>query len=136
MSSRENLAVEKVLLKLRHHLWRVTTGKSGNVTRNMTVDGREYAIKVTAAGSVSVEIKLGTTNVYGMWNGRDSLVYGGTERLRSGTGIRIPDAQVLYLLRTNIKRAFPDYNKSAIAYVKPNTKKGRHRMLFGEVVKY
>jgi hypothetical protein len=142
MSSRENLAVEKLLLKLRHHLWRVSKSKSGNVTRNLTIDGRVYKIKVTGAGSVNVEITLGSTVIYGVWNGRDSLVYGGSERIRdlrgerSAVSKRIDDTVVLLLLRTNIKRAFPDYNKASVAYVKPNTKKGRHRMLFGEVVSY
>lgn len=142
MSSRENLAVEKLLLKLRHHLWRVTKGKSGNVTRNLTIDGRVYKIKVSGAGAISVEITLGTTVIHAMWNGRDSLVYGGSERLRDLRGERsvvskrIDDTVVLLLLRTNIKRAFPDYNQASIAYVKPNTKKGRHRMLFGDVVPY
>jgi hypothetical protein len=142
MSSRENLAVEKLLLKLRQHLWWVTKGTSGNVTRNLTLDGRVYKIKVTGAGAIRVDITLGTTVIYGSWNGRDSLVYGGSERLidvrgeRSAVTKRIDDTVVLLLLRTNIKRAFPDYNKSSIAYVKPNTKKGRHRMLFGEIVSY
>ena len=136
MSSLENLAVEKLLIKLRIYLQSISRGNSGNVTRNVTVDGREYKIRVTRSGIITVEIALGTTKIYGYYNGRDSLVYSGSEQRLSGTVARIPDAQVLYLLRTNIKRAFPDYTRVSLKYAKPTTKKGRHRMMFGEVVPY
>jgi len=138
MSSCKNLSVEKLLLKLRQHLWRVTTGSSGNVVRNVAVHGREIRAQVRKSGAIELEIKLGSTSLYAYYNGRDKLVYNGTDRFGSmlSKSRSIEDAQVLYLLRDNVKRAFPDYNKSALSYKKPETKNGRHRMVGGAMEKY
>lgn len=135
MSSCKNLAVEKLLLKLRQHLWRITTGNSGNVVRNLVVHGREIRAQARKSGAIELEIRLGITKLYAYWNGRDRLVYNGGEA-QPGRIRHLDDAQVLYLLRDNVKRAFPDYNKSSLAYRKPTTKKGRHRMVSGQAVSY
>jgi hypothetical protein len=141
MSSRENLAVEKLLIKLRVYLQSISRGNSGNVVRNVTVDGRVYNVRVTRSGMVEVTITLGSTKLYAYYNGRDSLVYSGSDQTsgasgKTGSYRRIDDNQVAYLLRTNIKRAFPDYTRINLKYTKPTTKKGRHRMVSGEMVPY
>lgn len=135
MSSCKNLAVEKLLLKLRQHLWRISTGNSGNVVRNLVVDGRRISVRTRKSGMIELEIKRGSTTLYAYYNGRDKLVYSGSTQSDRRTEIH-DDAMVLYLLREDVKRAFPGYHHNAVAYKAPTTKKGRHRMKYGETVPY
>lgn len=132
MSARENLAVEKLLLKLRNYLQGISRSKSGRVNRTRTVDGREVIVNITAGGQITVNIGMGTTRLYAWFNGIDRVSYNGSHlSLVSGNRINKGDAEVIDLLRKGIKRVYPDYTKQACEHRRIQPTRQKLRIISG-----
>lgn len=112
---RKSIAVsmERTLRQIGGYV-RSESKAKGTCTSKRSADGRVTKVRVSPLGAVTLEITMGTLELYGSWNGRNKLVFWGYGISTSTMGAKkreIVDEQVLYLIRESLKRTHPEYRK-------------------------